>query len=276
MDALLRDPVFMQKLQNCPPELTASYASALPYPHIVMDDFFPPAVLEQVLAQFPKPGELNWQRFEHAYEKKLAFCQAEKLPTPIREILYFLNAQPVLTFLEKLTGIKGLIPDPAYVGAGCHQIERGGKLQIHIDFNKLQTVNLDRRLNLIVYLNKDWKEEYGGHFELWDTEGKGCVKRVLPVFNRAVVFSTTETSHHGHPHPLTCPDGWTRKSIALYYYTNGRDDGFAGPPHSSLYFGKTLESQQKKSPMELLKYLVPPVLVDGGRWFKRLIGAKPA
>ena len=148
-----------------------------------------------------------------------------------------MNSHPVLQFLEKLTGIGGLIPDPSFAGGGCHQIEPGGKLQVHVDFNKLQPANLDRRINLLIYLNKDWKEEYGGHFELWDAEGKACVKRVLPLFNRCVVFSTTQTSYHGHPHPLTCPEGWTRKSIALYYYTNGRDDGHASDGHSTVFLG---------------------------------------
>jgi Rps23 Pro-64 3,4-dihydroxylase Tpa1-like proline 4-hydroxylase len=274
MDALFRDENLMRKLQEISLELISSYASASPYPHVVMDDFLPKEVLEQVLANFPKPGQVKWQTFDNNYEKKLAFRQAEALPTPVRELLYFMNSHPVLQFLEKLTGIGGLIPDPSFSGGGCHQIERGGKLQVHVDFNKLQPVNLDRRINLLIYLNKDWKEEYGGHFELWDAEGKTCVNRILPLFNRCVVFSTTETSYHGHPHPLTCPEGRTRKSIALYYYTNGRDDGQAKGEHSTVFLGGPARGGSRTS-KNLLKYFAPPVLLDGGRWIKRLVRGRP-
>lgn len=269
MDALLRDQNFMRKLHDVPPEAVAAYAAATPYPHAVMDDFFPPAVLDQVLTHFPDPGALKWQTFDNANEKKLAFRQAEVLPTPVREFLYFLNTHPMLQFLERLTGIVGLIPDPLFTGGGCHQIVPGGKLGVHVDFNKIKPTNLDRRLNLLVYLNKDWKEEYGGHFELWDAEGKACVKRVLPVFNRCVVFSTTETSYHGHPHPLTCPPDRTRKSIATYIYTNGRDDGHGAAGHSTVFLGADPAPRQRA--VEVVKYLLPPVLVDAGRWVGRLV-----
>ena len=266
MDALLHDNEFMRKLHHLPETAAPDYAAGKPYPHIVIDDFLPPAVLDQVLAEFPSPGQVKWQTFDNANEKKLAFRQAESLPTPVRELLYFLNSHPVLQFLERLTGISGLIPDPSFTGGGCHQIERGGKLQVHVDFNKLQAVNLDRRLNLLIYLNKDWREEYGGHFELWDAAGQSCVKRVLPVFNRCVVFSTTETSYHGHPHPLDCPEGRTRKSIALYYYTNGRGDGHAADGHSTVFLGSQADVRPRQTPAEVLKYLLPPAAIDLGRW----------
>jgi len=259
MDSLLRNYDFMKKLAEVSPSLTAAYAQAGPYPHAALDDFFPAEIIEQVLANFPRPDQLKWQTFDNDNEKKLAFSQAEALATTIREFLYFMNSYPVLQFLEKLTGISGLIPDPAFTGGGCHQIPRGGKLGVHVDFNKLKTVNLDRRLNLLVYLNKDWKDEYGGHFELWDAQGKLSLKKIAPLFNRCVVFSTTETSYHGHPHPLACPEGWTRKSVALYYYTNGRGDGQASNEHSTVFAGAE-KSKKKMNVRNMLKEVTPPVL----------------
>ena len=269
MDQLLRDKVFMQSLTDVSANLTAEYAAAKPYPHVVMDNFFPVEVLERVLAHFPSPDQLKWQVFNNDYEKKLAFRQAEALATPVREFLYFMNSYPVLQFLEKLTGISGLIPDPSYTGGGCHQIQPGGKLQVHVDFNKLQPVNLDRRLNLLVYLNKNWAEEYGGNFELWDAEGKTSVKKVAPLFNRCVVFSTTDTSYHGHPHPLTCPDGWTRKSIALYYYTNGRDDGTAAGARSTVFVG---HPESRRGVKGVAKAITPPALWGLGQRVSRWMG----
>lgn len=139
-----------------------------------------------------------------------------------RSLLYQLNSSTFITFLERLTNVDGLIPDPHFVGGGLHQIERGGFLKMHVDFNKHERLRLDRRLNLLIYLNKDWQEEYGGHLELWDKDVTQCSKKILPVFNRCVVFTTTDFSYHGHPEPLTCPEDRSRKSLALYYYSNGR------------------------------------------------------
>ena len=147
-----------------------------------------------------------------------------------------------------MTGIQDLISDPYFRGGGLHNISRGGKLGVHIDFNKHQKYNLDRRLNLLLYLNKDWEEEFGGHIELWDSGMKQCIKKILPIFNRMVIFNTTETSFHGHPEPLNCPADRSRKSLALYYYTIGQHGDDASPTHSTLFRtrpGKKLESQNK-------------------------------
>ncbi len=105
----------------------------------------------------------------------------------------------------------------------------------HADFNVHPKLKLDRRLNMLIYLNKDWREDYGGHLELWNRGGKECRKRILPIFNRTVVFSTTDTSFHGHPLPLTAPPGITRKSVSLYYYTAGRPAEERSTPHDTLF-----------------------------------------
>ncbi len=263
MDALLQNYEFMKKISEIQPDTVAKYAHATPYPHMVFDDFFPAEVVEHLLTQFPRPDQVTWQVFDNNNEKKLAFRQAEALATPVREFLYFMNSHPILQFLEKLTGIEGLIPDPSFTGGGCHQIQRGGKLQVHVDFNKIQPTNLDRRLNLLVYLNKNWSSEYGGNFELWDASGKTSIKQVAPLFNRCVVFSTTDTSYHGHPHPLACPEGWTRKSIALYYYTNGRDDGQATGERSTVFLGD--KERVRIGFKDTLRMLTPPLLWNLGQ-----------
>jgi Rps23 Pro-64 3,4-dihydroxylase Tpa1-like proline 4-hydroxylase len=137
-----------------------------------------------------------------------------------------LNSAAFLQFLQILTGIKEpLIGDPYLAGGGMHEIKKGGFLKVHADFNKHPELKLDRRINVLVYLNKDWKEEYGGYFELWDKSMSNCEKKIAPIFNKMVIFSTTDYSYHGHPDPLTCPEDRSRKSLALYYYSNGRPVG---------------------------------------------------
>ena len=200
----------------------ASYMDAKPFPHVVFDDFFSPTVVDQVLAEFPQPGAIRWQKFDTGQEIKLASAAEASFGPITRLLMYHLNSISFLEFLSAVTGIDNLIPDPRFEGGGLHQIVRGGKLGVHADFNKHRNYGLDRRLNLLLYLNKDWREEYGGHLQLWDRAMTRCEAKVSPIFNRVMVFGTTDFTYHGHPDPLACPEGVTRKSLALYYFSNGR------------------------------------------------------
>jgi len=229
-------------LRADPASLRERYVSAQPFPHIVLDNLFPNEVLEGLLPEFPRPDEIDWVRFDSATEKKLGYSYKNPLGPNLQTFLYEMNSAPMLEFLQALTGIEGLVGDPYYGGAGPHQILPGGFLKIHADFNWHPLLKLDRRLNLLVYLNQDWREEYGGHIELWDTAMKGCVEKVLPVFNRTLVFSTTDFSYHGHPRPLTCPPDRSRKSVSFYYYSNGRPDAERSAPHDTI-FRKTHDAE---------------------------------
>jgi len=212
-----------------------AYINAQPFPHVVFDDFFDPELLEQVLGEFPQPDAIRWQRFANAREIKLASATEMSFGPVTRLLLYHLNSMTFLEFLSEVTGIPNLIPDPSFEGGGLHQIVRGGKLGVHADFNRHRTYGLDRRLNVLVYLNKNWREEYGGHLQLWDRDMKQCRARVLPLFNRVMLFGTTDFTYHGHPDPLQCPEGMTRKSLALYYFTNGRPPEEISGEHSTLF-----------------------------------------
>lgn len=211
------------------------FESARPFPHAVVDDLFPGEVLDAVAAAFPSPEAEGWRRFDNAYERKLGSLPELALPDPIRGFLSALNAAPVLAFLEAATGIDGLIPDPYFGGGGLHQILPGGFLRVHADFNWHPKLRLHRRVNMLVYLNRGWREEYGGHLELWNAEMTRAERRILPVFNRTVVFATSETSYHGHPEPLACPPGTTRKSVSLYYYTSDRPAREKAAPHDTVF-----------------------------------------
>lgn len=198
----------------------SQYEQGKPFPHLVMDNLFEASVLDRVLAHFPDPASMRWMRFDNPQEKKLGFFhESSAISHEVRHFLDAMNGFEMLLFLEALTGIEGLIPDPYFGGGGLHQIEPGGYLKVHVDFNVHPKLLLDRRLNVLIYLNKEWQEEWGGHLELWDASLVKCSRRILPLFNRTVIFSTTDESYHGHPHPLSAPPGETRKSVSLYYYT---------------------------------------------------------
>lgn len=218
------------------------YVSADPFPYISIDNFLNEGPLLQAVKDFPSPKELAFYKYENPLEKKLAMDQLAQLPNSIVQILQALNSSSFLFFLEKLSGIEGLIPDPYYRGGGVHQIEPGGKLDVHIDFNIHPKLKLQRRLNVLVYLNQDWNPDWGGNFEIWkgyQKDGKhqleACMDKILPVFNRFAMFSTSEKSYHGHPEPLACPEGQTRKSIALYYYTVDRPADELTAAHSTTF-----------------------------------------
>ena len=213
----------------CDLELFASsqkkkYLSADPFPNIELNDFFNQKFLEKVLKEFPDLENLEkTNKYINNNEIKYANNQYDLFPETIKVFLDFLNSPPFLKFIQNITSIKeNLVADKELNGGGLHEIKKGGVLKIHTDFNRHPTLDLDRRVNLLIYLNKNWKDEYGGHLELWDREMRECKKKIVPNFNKIVIFSTNDFSNHGHPNPVTCPNNYSRKSIALYYFSKGR------------------------------------------------------
>ena len=205
-------------------ELADTYQDNIPFPNIYLDDFFKEDFLSKVLEEFPDLDKLKDKiYYSNPNEDKYASKGQYNFGPNTTSLVHFLNSQPFLEFLQEMTGIKEtLIPDPYFEGGGFHQIKPGGFLKLHVDFHKHKKMQLSRRLNLLIYLNKDWQEEYGGHFELWERDMSKSVVKILPIFNRIALFSTTGDSWHGHPDALSCPLDRSRKSLALYYYTNGR------------------------------------------------------
>jgi hypothetical protein len=200
--------------------LAQTYKTAKPFPHIVIDNFLDANVATWLRGAFPDSASDAWIRYDSSTDRKLGLQSILNLEPDARRVLYELAGAEMIQFLQQLTGIDGLLADPWFRGGGLHQTLPGGFLEVHADFNKHQTLNLDRRLNVIIYLTPDnWIDEYGGHLELWDREMREAKQRILPIFNRCVVFETSATTYHGHPSPLTCPPTWSRKSLAAYFYT---------------------------------------------------------
>lgn len=249
-----------QRLLARAAELARDYRNAQPFPYLVLDDFLPESVLERVLGEFPSPGSSDWERYDDALQKKLGSRDEAALGPTTRLLLRELNSAAFLAFLERLTGISGLIPDPWFEGGGLHQIVRGGVLKVHVDFNKHSLTRLDRRINALLYLNRDWDEAWGGHLELWDVEMKRAVRKIAPKFNRLVVFNTTDFANHGHPEPLACPGERTRKSLALYYYSNGRPESELAASSHTTIFRRRPGEEIGWTWSELGENLLPPVV----------------
>ncbi|MBY8978134.1 2OG-Fe(II) oxygenase [Rhodobacteraceae bacterium NNCM2] len=196
----------------------SAYQSAEPYNHICLDNFLPEEVVERVRADLATLPDAD-SSFNRAQERLKTSYNPERLPLYTKNLFHAFNSRPFILFLEEMTGIKGLIPDPYYIGAGIHRVANGGHLDIHADFNLHGQMKLERRLNVLIYLNKDWREEYGGSFEIWDKEMTHKEASFVPIYNRMVCFSTGSDTFHGNPAPVNHPDGQDRLSIALYYYT---------------------------------------------------------
>jgi Rps23 Pro-64 3,4-dihydroxylase Tpa1-like proline 4-hydroxylase len=225
------------------------YASAMPFPHIAIDGIFPESILQKVLEENPEnalneDGCLDPEKcFLQKKQHKKSYTDDEKdMGIYTRLLFSVIKSSTFIHFLQDLTNIQGLLPDPHYRGSGLHITAPGGHLNIHADFNKYRDpYQLDRRVNTFIYLNNDWLEDYGGHLELWSPNMQSCVQRILPTLGRFVVFSSTDFSYHGQPQPLTAPLGRARRSLALYYYTNGRpkeeclDGDCSGRGHSTLF-----------------------------------------
>jgi Rps23 Pro-64 3,4-dihydroxylase Tpa1-like proline 4-hydroxylase len=255
---------FLKKLDQRAEELAPTYLANKPFPYIYFDNFLPSAVADLALATFPDPDKIDWLRHRGLDQhKKLAFDNAEFLPSPLRDILFFLNSRPMLLFLEKLTGIPDIFGDPYYNGGGLHQIKPGGSLEVHADYSYHPKLKVDRRINVLVYLNKEWKEEYGGHFELWNRELTQAEAKILPIFNRCAIFSTTSYSYHGHPTPLSCPPDRTRKSIATYYFSNGRPAEDETTKHAVAFVRRPGRKEPLGARLKTTAHkLVPPLFTE--------------
>ena len=227
MDNLNTKHILSEKFQNLAEfalKEKQNYLTAKPFPNIALNNFFNDDFLNTIHSEFPDLSKLNdSENYNAKNEIKLSNKNYEKFPPTIKSFIDFLNSSIFLDFLQNLTSIKEkLVSDPHLEGGGLHEIKSGGVLKIHTDFNRHPFLNLDRRINVLIYLNKNWLESYGGHLEFWNKDMSKCEKKISPSFNTIAIFSTTDFSNHGHPNPLNCPKEISRKSIALYYFSSGR------------------------------------------------------
>ena len=202
------------------PATRTQYAEAAPFPHVVIDDVLQPAAFKAAMTEFPGIDDPFWKGYLHVNEAKYSNTEADTWSPALQEAAKALTSPEFVAYLEELSGISGLLPDWSMDGGGLHQTKRGGHLNIHTDFSTHhQHPNWARRVNVLLYLNEEWRDEWGGKLELWDKDMTACQDRVTPQGNRMLVFTTSDLSFHGHPDGLTCPEDVARRSIALYYFT---------------------------------------------------------
>lgn len=249
----------------------AEYRSASPFPHVVLDDFLPTNVIDACISEFPAPNDEWLFHTDWGNSKKFATTDESLMGPVTRQVINEFNGGPMIRFLEELTGITGLVADPHLVGGGMHLLGDGGFLRVHADFNVHEHLKLDRRINVLLYLNPGWKEEWGGNLELWNADMTVCERRIVPIANRCVIFNTTDIALHGNPEPVKCPEGMARRSLAFYYYTAGRPKEERSAPHTTLYpgRGKRAKPPIKAQARDIALRVLPPVVVDAVRRARR-------
>lgn len=218
-------------------DLRESYLSADPFPHIVLDGVFPNDLMERVAEEFPsyESARNKGREFRKAKENlKVGLWNYDEFPPAAQAFCDMVSGEDFLAFLTEMTGIEKLLSDPKMVGGGLHLTAPGGRLDVHVDFNYREDFDWHRRLNLLVYFNKEWKPEWGGQLELWNEQVTVCKQVVEPLFNRCVLFETSERSFHG-VRPIMPAAAGPRLSFAAYYYTEEAPEGWAGEAHSTLF-----------------------------------------
>ena len=196
------------------------FATAAPFPHVVVDDLFDPTSLRAMIGEFDGAAD-GWTYWHHVNERKRGLSDRARMGDGTRAVIAALEAPAFLGLLERLTGVSDLLADPHLDGAGLHETLPGGFLNVHTDFLAHTRERTWRReLNLLLFLNEQWEPAYQGWLEFWDASVSRCERRIEPRFNRCVVFRTSARSFHGVPSGVSCPPGRSRKSLALYYFSD--------------------------------------------------------
>lgn len=208
-----------------------------PFPHFCIDNFLQEQFANEILESFPsyEESKLMGREFSAVNERyKIQICDSVKFPSSILKLHQLLASEEFVAMVSHMTGIPNLLPDPELIGGGIHETNSGGRLDVHVDFNFIEKQQWHRRVNILIYFNKDWQEEYGGYLDLWDKDVKQCAGAFAPIFNRACGFVTSEISFHGVT-PVKCPVGQARKSFAVYYYTKEAPEGWDGVKHDTVF-----------------------------------------
>lgn len=232
-----------------------SYKGAFPFDYCVVDNFFDQQMAENLSDDFPEFNDQIWHQYDNPIEIKKVSNLWNIFPPTTYSVFSDLNSPEFVKFLSKISNIDTLYADNGLNGGGWHMLNNGGKLNPHLDYSMHPKLPLQRKINLIVYLNKNWKEEWGGELGLWSSTDNGTKPQkieeiVPPLFNRAIFFDTTMDSWHGLYNIVNSPENEFRKSMAIYYLTD--------PPknvdeRAKALFAPTDDQKGDKSIEELIK-----------------------
>lgn len=222
--------------------LQQEFNAGKPFRHVKIDGFLDEDLAERLCKHFPKKEELS-RHYRGLNENKSEGADFLQFDPAFTELRKMLNSDEFRLILKQITGIDGMFSTEDAFGSGVHQGENGSFLDVHIDFNIHHKRKVHRRINLLIFLNKDWQETYGGALELWNEDVSKMEQAYLPLFNRCVIFETNDTSYHGYSR-ISVPEGISRKSFYTYYYTPLNE--YAGKYHDTVFKARPQEGLAKK------------------------------
>ena len=222
---------------------SVSFTDAKPYKHLVIDGFLKTDIAQKIYDNFPAYEIFN-KKYDGLNERKAEGSNFEDFDPMFSELKKEISSQEFCDWIESVTGVqKSFVTDDA-MGAGLHQGKNGSFLDIHIDYSMHHIQHVYRRLNLLIFFNPNWKDEWNGHTELWNENMTVCDKKVRPDFNRCVIFETTGNSYHGYG-KINPPEEVTRKSFYTYFYTHenvSHKEGY----HDTIFKARPDDSTAKK------------------------------
>jgi len=245
-------------------ELRETYNA--PYPHLFFEGLFSPILLELMYSEFDSIKWYDWKHYDNINELKIGSRPFCRLGNAAQIYFNTIHSGVFVDLLQQITGIDGLIPDPALDNGGLHVSPTGGKFAMHIDFNQHFVTKLDARLVFITYLNKDWLPSYGGALELWSADEGKCKVEIEPAFGRSILFLETSKSLHGCPKPVNAPGGRLRRSAAAYFYSNGHPEGKSTQFISTIFQVAVTETRRGRA-IAAIKLVTPPIVIS---WFRNL------
>jgi hypothetical protein len=237
-------------------QLREELHGAAPFPHLVLDHLFHPALLELVAEEFDALPGSGWADIRSRYESTRRSVLGAALGPASQLYFDIVNSGWFTEWLSSITGVPYLLPDPKLFGGGLHESRNGATFAVHRDFDRHRHLGLMNAMVFITYLNKGWQPEWGAALELWDHKADRCATRIQPEFGRTLLMPHSLHSYHGHTQPMQAPAGRSRRSVAAYYYTSplaGRQHGDA----SASVFMNTHRLDRAKA---LARSLTPPLL----------------
>jgi len=225
-------------------KLRQEFLTNRPFRHVVIEPFLDPELCAQLIAEFPPFDQKHavnehGQAGRHAVHSELA-----RLGKAYAQFDRLMSDRDFLALVGRITDIPDVLYDPEYVGGGTHENLDGEELDTHVDFNYHPRTHFHRRLNLIVFLNPEWEQSWGGCLELMRDPFESCSdsrREFVPIANRAMIFETTEASWHGFER-IRIPEGkeTSRKSIAVYFYSKERPAESTAASHATFYYSRPL------------------------------------
>jgi hypothetical protein len=255
-------------------QTAVAFRSNHPFPHLVLEDLVEADVLDALDDAYPDPSWDGWTSVDHENQRFKSSCDdLMAIPEPLFRLISELSSGRFIRWLENVTGIEQLLPDPHLAGGGLHMTREGGWLTPHTDFHVGNMSHYYRRLNLLIYLNKDWEEHNGGGLELWDLEQDALVHRVWPELGTTVIFLTDAQSVHGFSTPVA---GRVRRSVALYYYTTEEPTVYSGDrlTYWRPRYERSIGARPRLARMVQLTLLSVSRVLSRGAWVTGGIGSR--